>query len=62
MGGTIGYSGIIIKQEYLQLQSHILFTQSDPQSKLASSQMVFSMVILIFGWPLGQLIVFTFAG
>ena len=61
MGGTIGYSGIIIKQEYLQLQSHILFTQSDPQSKPASSQMVFSMVILKFGWPLGQLIVFTFA-
>ena len=34
MGGTIGYSGIIIKQEYLQLQLHILFVQSDPQSKL----------------------------
>ena len=61
MDGTIGYSGIIKRQEYLQLQSHILFTQSDPQSKPTSSQMVLSMVILKFGWPLGQLIVFTFA-
>ena len=58
MGGTIRYSGIIIRQEYLQLQLHILFIQSDPQSKPASSQMVFSkMVILKFG----QLIVFAFA-
>ena len=60
MGGTIRYSGIIIRQEYLQLQLLILFIQSDPQSKPASSQMVFSMVILKFGWPLEQLIVFAF--
>ena len=49
MGETMRYSGITIRQEYLQLQLHILFIQSDPQSKPASGQMVFSMIILKFG-------------